>query len=75
MNELLNIVNEFDAFAVIGLALVVVLIVLRSNRNVKDIKDNHLGEIVSALNRIEEKLEKMNDCIIWMKSRMNGKRK
>jgi len=75
MNELLNIVNEFDAFAVIGLALVVVLIVLRSGRNVRDIKDNHLGEIVSALNRIEEKLEKMNDGIIWIKSRMNGKRK
>lgn len=38
----------------------------------RTIRSNHLHEVIDALNRIEAKLDKMNDNIIYIKSRING---
>lgn len=41
------------------------------SEGVKEIKENHIHEIVSALNRIENTLEKTSDNIIYIKSKFN----
>lgn len=38
------------------------------------IEDNHLHTIAETLNRIENKLDKMNDYLIFIKAKINGDR-
>ena len=37
------------------------------------IANNHLHEVVDLLKRIESKIEKMSDDVIYLKARSNGK--
>ena len=39
----------------------------------KELKSNHLHEIKEILERIDGKLEKHTEHLIWIKSRINGK--
>ena len=41
------------------------------SKGVQEIKENHIHEITAALIRIEEKLERMNDHLIYMKAKLN----
>lgn len=40
------------------------------SKGVRELKENHIHEIVSALARIEEKLDKMNDCLVYIKAKI-----
>ena len=45
----------------------------KTNVELNDIKTNHIHEISETLKRIEDRLEKMSDNIIFIKSKINGK--
>ncbi len=86
MIEILETISEFSALGVAALAIVVLAYALHVSyqarkstpdsvgKTLKKMKENHQHEIVEALYRIEQKLDKMNDNIIWIKSRINGRK-
>lgn len=76
--DILQFLDKVSPLGVIGLLsyIIYTLVNKRNEKNiVKEIKDNHLHEIAVGLTRIEEKLDKMNDHLIWVRSRINGIRK
>ena len=44
-----------------------------TNERLDLITNNHLHEVVDILKRIESKVEKMSDDVIYLKARSNGK--
>ena len=80
MVELLRVVNEFTPLGIAALALVILLYSISNRKNVNNVRDNHLHEIkelitevVSSNKRQEDMLQKMNDNIIYIKTKQNGK--
>jgi len=79
MLELLQTLQELSPLAVIALLAIIIYVLVigrrdlaLSRRDVSEIKDNHQHEIVAALIRIETRLIAMNDCLVWIKARLNG---
>lgn len=76
MNEIIQILTQATPFGAIALALVIILIQIRTKKEVKNTQSNHLHglpEMGETLKRIEEKLDKMNDNLIFIKAKINGK--
>lgn len=69
---ILSVLKEFSPMGTIALALIVIWQLVKQRKDVKVLKDNHSHEIIDALKRIEEKLDKINDNVIWLKSRANN---
>jgi len=72
--QLLSVLQNLSPLAVIALLAVIILMLVRNKRAMGSIKDNDLHEVTGALNRIETRLIAMNDCLVWIKARMNGDR-
>lgn len=73
---LLQALNTLTPVAVIALFGVIILLLVRgqrfSSKSTKDLKDNHLHEVVGALARIELKLDHISTCVTWIKAKVNG---
>ena len=81
MIPLLATLNDLSPLAVIALLALIILMQVRNRRSVTSLRDNHLhtligglAEAVACLRRIEERQNSMNDCLIWIKARLNGQR-
>lgn len=62
--------------ATIALALVIILLQIKTKRDVRTTQTNHLHglpEMGDTLKRIEEKMDKMNDNLIYIRAKINGK--
>lgn len=73
MTEILNILRDFSPMATVALALVVIFQLVMQRKSVDNLKTNHIHELVDALKRVEEKLDKISDNMIWVKSRLNDR--
>ena len=72
MNELQTI-TQLSPLGVIALLTYVIYLLVKVKRGNKKIGNDNFHEVVGALNRIEEKLDRMNDYLVWIKSRVNNK--
>ena len=74
--EILSIVNAISGLGFTGLVVVLAVPRLKKivfgNGEIKELKDNHLHTINETLKRIEEKLETINENVIWLKAKSNG---
>ena len=79
--ELLSLISSGEVgVGFVGLILVVLSFFFGKRRNgngqkeiMEDLRDNHLHNIANTLERIDRKLDKLNDGIIWIRSKLNGK--
>lgn len=72
----MDIIAFFQAaspIGVIGLLAYIIYLLVYSRRGIKKISNDGHHELISALNRIEEKLDKMNDTLVWLQAKINGK--
>ena len=73
LTAFLELLKTMSPLAVIALLGVVILLLVRGNRQVTSVKENdlhHLPEILTALQRIEVSLA---DNFSWIRSRLNGR--
>ena len=79
MTEVLKILAEFSPLATVALALLIIFQLVKQkagNKNISEIKENHLHEIKDCLLRIENKLNKLDIIetgIEVIKVKLNGK--
>ena len=76
-NEILPKVNAISGLGFTGLVVVLAIpklkkLVFGNGTEIQELKDNHLHTINETLERIEKKLETINDNIIWLKAKQNG---
>ena len=81
--QLLNVLNSFSPVGVIALLGLVIFMLVKAkdakldvDKKMSVISDNHLSglpDMVSSLARIEDLLQSMNDNIVYIKARLNGK--
>lgn len=80
---LLTVLNTLSPVGVIALLGLIIFMLVRAKYDKKDmdkkvalISDNHLSglpDMASSLMRIEGLLQTMNDNIVYIRARMNGK--
>lgn len=76
MVELFQSLNALSPLAVIALLAYVIFLQVKNQRGQSRIATNHLHELpemMNALRRIEEALQKLNDNIVYIRARVNGK--
>ena len=61
MSEVIMILEKASPMGAIVLSLVVILLQIRQRNGVTELKENHLHELKDTLERIEKKLDKLND--------------
>lgn len=79
IEELQQIVSGLNTLTPLGLAGLLALIMFYQSKNktaMTDISDNHLSglpDMADSLRRIEGLLQNMNDNIVYIRARVNGK--
>lgn len=83
MVELLNALNGMSPLAVIGLLALVIYLLVKNQKAVRSVSNNHLSglpemqadvkTIVRLLEQQNELLQRVNDGVIYLKARVNGK--
>ncbi len=76
MTLFINALNSLTPLGLAGLLGVVIYLQVRNQTKVKTITENHLHglpEMAESLRRIETTLKDINDHVIYLRARVNGK--
>jgi hypothetical protein len=74
--QILNSLNSLSPLAVIGGMGYIIYLLVKNRGSVRSIQTNHLHELpemAATLRRIEDRLESMNDNVVYIRARINGK--
>ena len=71
--DILAFFQAASPIGVIGLLAYIIYLLVNNRRGVKAIGNDNHHEVLTALRRIEETLDKMNDNLTWLKAKINGK--
>lgn len=77
---LVSLIRDFTPLSAIGLSLVIIYYLIRNQQSVKNIKENHLHEVIDQLQRLNETASRLESGqnqvardIIYIKTKINGK--
>ena len=71
---LLKLIENPTQLGIIALLGVIIYMLVKSQMGQRNITENHLSclpELMNELREIKELMQKVNDNIIWIKSRIN----
>lgn len=76
LKTVIEVLNSLSPLGLAGLLGFIIWKLVQSGRSLDAVKENHLHplpEMVATLERIEKLMQTMNDNIIYIKARVNGK--
>ena len=71
---ILDTVMNLSPLGIIALLSYVVYLLVNVKRGTKKIGNDNFHEVAGALTRIEEKLDKMNERLVRIDTKVNGRR-